>query len=165
MVCDFGHQFFFHRHNTVLVSPWLFCIDKWHAEILYGCPGLNMFKWVVAGGIFLKDEVEQQQHVYFKSKVFTITDTGRRPPQCIDIAPKKMMVWQKELIAHALQGMKCMHVFLYSLSCLCSANSWPNGGIVSVVPIDDQMAIKASDWVIFQRSSSELLTLIKSNQI
>ena len=48
--------------------------------------------WVVAGGIFLKDEVEQQQHVYFKSKVFTITDTGRRPPQCIDIAPKKMMV-------------------------------------------------------------------------
>jgi hypothetical protein len=46
---------------------------------------------VVAGGIFLKDEVEQQL-VYFKNKVFTITDTGRRPPQCIDIAPKKMMV-------------------------------------------------------------------------
>jgi hypothetical protein len=32
--------------------------------------------WVVAGGIFLKDEVEQQQLVYFKNKVFTITGTG-----------------------------------------------------------------------------------------
>jgi hypothetical protein len=47
---------------------------------------------VVAGGIFPKDEVEQQQLMYFKNKVFTITDTGRRTPQCIDIAPKKMMV-------------------------------------------------------------------------
>jgi hypothetical protein len=47
---------------------------------------------VVAGGICPKDEVEQQQLMYFKNKVFTITDTGRRPPQCIDIAPKKMMV-------------------------------------------------------------------------
>jgi hypothetical protein len=36
------------------------------------------FKWVVAGGIFLKDEVEQQL-VYFKNKVFTITDTGWPP--------------------------------------------------------------------------------------
>jgi hypothetical protein len=32
-----------------------------------------------------------------------------------DIAPKKMMVWQKELIVLALQGMKFMHVFFYSL--------------------------------------------------
>ena len=55
--------------------------------------GLNIFKWVVAGGIFPKDEVEQQQLMYFKNKVFTITDTGWQPPQCIDIAPKKMMVW------------------------------------------------------------------------
>ena len=35
--------------------------------------------------------------------------------QCIDIAPKKMMVWQKELIVLALQGLKFMHVFFYSL--------------------------------------------------
>ena len=70
---------------------------------------------MVAGGIFPKDEVEQQQLMYFKNKVFTITDTGWRPPQCIDIAPKKMMVWQKELIVLALQGMKFMHVFFYSL--------------------------------------------------
>jgi hypothetical protein len=28
------------------------------------------------GGIFLKDEVEQQQLLYFKNKVFTITGTG-----------------------------------------------------------------------------------------
>jgi hypothetical protein len=49
--------------------------------------------------------------VYFKNKEFTITDTGWWPPQCIDIAPKKMMVWQKELIVLALQGMKFMHVF------------------------------------------------------
>jgi hypothetical protein len=34
--------------------------------------GLNIFKWVVAGGIFPKDEVEQQQLMYFKNKVFTI---------------------------------------------------------------------------------------------
>jgi hypothetical protein len=81
------------------------------------------FKWVVAGDIFLKDEVEQQL-VYFKNKVFTITDTGWRPPQCIDIAPKKMMAWQKELIVLALQGMKFMHVF-FKLS------------IVSAVPIQD----------------------------
>jgi len=40
-----------------------------------------------------------------------------------------------------------------------------NDDTVSVVPIDDQRAIKASDWVIFQRSSSELLTLINWNQI
>ena len=52
-------------------------------------------------------------------------DTGWRPPQCIYIAPKKMMVWQKELIVHALQGMKFVHVFSNSLSCLCSANSGP----------------------------------------
>jgi hypothetical protein len=33
---------------------------------------------VVAGGIFPKDEVEQQQQLmYFKNKVFTITATGR----------------------------------------------------------------------------------------
>ena len=38
--------------------------------------GLNIFKWVVAGGIFPKDEVEQQQLMYFKNKVFTIADTG-----------------------------------------------------------------------------------------
>jgi hypothetical protein len=38
--------------------------------------GLNIFKWVVAGGIFPKDEVEQQQLMYFKNKVFTITDNG-----------------------------------------------------------------------------------------
>ena len=159
MVCNFGHQFFFFTDikQFLLAHGYVALTNDRLSRSEY-------FKWVVAGDIFLKDEVEQQL-VYFKNKVFTITDTGWRPPQCIDIAPKKMMVWQKELIAHALQGMKCMHVFLYSLSCLCSANSWPNGGIVSVVPIDDQMAIKASDWVIFQRSSSELLTLIKSNQI
>ena len=80
---------------------------------------------MVAGGIFPKDEVEQQQLMYFKNKVFTITDTGWQPPQCIDIAPKKMMVWQKELIVLALQGMKFMHVFFYSLYCVCSANSGP----------------------------------------
>jgi hypothetical protein len=57
--------------------------------------------------------------------MFTITDTVWWPPQCIDIVPKKMMVWQKELIVLALQGMKFMHVFLNSLSCLCSANSGP----------------------------------------
>jgi hypothetical protein len=109
----FWTPIFFHMHNTVFVSPWLCCIDKWHAESLLGCPGLNIFKWVVAGGIFLKDEdeVEQQQLVYFKNKVFTITDTGWRPPQCMDIGPKKMMVWQKELIVHALQCMKFMHIF------------------------------------------------------
>jgi hypothetical protein len=39
-------------------------------------PGLNIFKWVVAGGIFPKDEVEQQQLMHFKNKVFIITDTG-----------------------------------------------------------------------------------------
>ena len=38
--------------------------------------GLHIFKWVVAGGIFPKDEVEQQLLMYFKNKVFTITDTG-----------------------------------------------------------------------------------------
>jgi hypothetical protein len=41
-------------------------------------------------------------------------------------------------------------------------NSGPNVGIV--VPIDDQTwlqgAIKASVWVIFQRSSAELLIVI-----
>jgi hypothetical protein len=45
----------------------------------------------------LKDKVEQKQLVYFKNKVFTITDTGWWPPQCIDIVPKKMMVRQKSL--------------------------------------------------------------------
>jgi hypothetical protein len=36
------------------------------------------FQWVATGGIFLKGQVEQQQQqlVYFKNKVFTITDTG-----------------------------------------------------------------------------------------
>jgi hypothetical protein len=62
--------------------------------------------WNSSHCIFLKDEVEQQQLVYSKNKVFTITDTGWQPPQYIDIAPKKKMVWQKELIVFALQGMK-----------------------------------------------------------
>ena len=112
---QFWTPFLYYTHKTVLLSPWSGCIDKWHAKSLYGCTGLNIFKWVVAGGIFPKDEVEQQQLMYFKNNVFTITDTGWRPPQCIYIAPKKMMVWQKELIVLALQGMKFMHVFLYSL--------------------------------------------------
>jgi hypothetical protein len=30
---------------------------------------------VLLSGIFSKDEVEQQQLMYFKNKVFTITDT------------------------------------------------------------------------------------------
>jgi hypothetical protein len=114
-----GMQFWtpivFYRHKTVLVSPWLCCIDKWHAESLEGCPGLNIFKWVVAGGTFPfpKDEVEQQQLVYFKNKVITITDTAWRPPQCIDIVPKKMMVWQKELILflHCRVWNLCMFFF------------------------------------------------------
>ena len=46
--------------------------------------------------------------------------------QCINIAPKKMMVWQKKLIVLALQRMKVMHVFfLFSISVLCNANSRP----------------------------------------
>jgi hypothetical protein len=145
---------------------------------------------VVAGGIFPKDEVEQQQLMYFKNKVFIITDTGWRlpqcidiaylpttqawrplasappecgsfrpvsrfspipvcpgsfcphwPPQCIDIAPKKMMVWQKELIVLALQGMKFMHVDIFSTllkrttlyyrsyivyTCIVIVSSWQN---------------------------------------
>jgi hypothetical protein len=64
-----------YRHKTVLVSPWLYCIDKWHAESLQDCPGLNIFKWVAAGGIFPKDEVEQQL-MYFKNKVFTISSSS-----------------------------------------------------------------------------------------
>jgi hypothetical protein len=30
----FWTPFYFDRHNTVLVNPWLCCIDKWHAESL-----------------------------------------------------------------------------------------------------------------------------------
>ena len=59
MVFNFGHQFFFTDIKQFLLAH-----------------GLNFFKWVVAGGIFPKDEVEQQQLMYFKNKVFTITDTG-----------------------------------------------------------------------------------------
>jgi hypothetical protein len=44
---------------------------------------------LLSNGHFPKDEVEQQQLMHFKNKVFIITDTGWRPPQCIDIAPKK----------------------------------------------------------------------------
>ena len=119
---QFEHKFFFTDIKQFLLAHGYCCIDKWHAESLWGCPGLNIFKWVVAGGIFPKDEVEQQQLMYFKSKVFTIIDTGWRPPQCIDIAPKKMMVWKKELIVLALQGIKFMHVFfliLYIVSMQC----------------------------------------------
>jgi hypothetical protein len=65
---------------------------------------MNISAKISCNPIFPKDEVEQQQLMYFKNKVFTITDTGWQPPQCIDIAPKKMMVWQKELIVLALQG-------------------------------------------------------------
>ena len=45
------------------------------------------------------------------------SDTGWRPPQCIDFVPKKMMVWQKELIVHAQQGMKFMHVYFLIIYC------------------------------------------------
>jgi hypothetical protein len=56
-----------------------------------------------------------------------ILRTKCSPSQPLDDDPtKKMMAWQKELIVLALQGMKCMHVFfLFSISCLCSANSGP----------------------------------------
>jgi methylmalonyl-CoA mutase cobalamin-binding subunit len=54
MVFNFGHQIFFTDIKQFLLAH-----------------GLNIFKWVVAGGIFPKDEVEQQQHMYFKNKVFT----------------------------------------------------------------------------------------------
>jgi hypothetical protein len=55
---DFGHQFFFTDIKQFLLAH-----------------GLNIFKWVVAGVKFPKNEVEQQQLMYFKNKVFTITDT------------------------------------------------------------------------------------------
>jgi hypothetical protein len=44
MVFNFGHQFFFTDIKQFLLAH-----------------SLNIFKWVVAGGIFPKDEVEQQQ--------------------------------------------------------------------------------------------------------
>jgi hypothetical protein len=74
---------------------------------------------VVAGGIFPKDEVEQQL-MYFKNKVFTITDT---------------MYWYCTKEDDGLtEGAYCsctagyeMYAcfFLFSISCLCSANSGP----------------------------------------
>ena len=55
MVFNFGHQFYFADIKQFLLAH-----------------GLNIFKWVVAGGKFPKNEVEQQQLMYFKNKVFTI---------------------------------------------------------------------------------------------
>ena len=63
-----------------------------------------------------------------------ILRTKCSPSQTLDDDPHNVwilhqrrwcMVWQKELIVLALQGMKFMHVFLNSLSCLCSTNSGP----------------------------------------
>ena len=110
MVCDFGHQFFFTDIKQFLLA---------HGYIALTNDMLKAYKvaqvWIFLSGwlqeAYFLTKVEQQQLVYFKNKVFTITDTGWRPPQCIDIAPKKMMVWQKELIVLALQGMEFMYAF------------------------------------------------------
>jgi hypothetical protein len=114
-----GMQFWtpilFYRHKTVLVSPWLYCIDKWHAKSLQGCPGLNIFKWVVAGGIFHKDEVEQQL-MYFKNKVFTITDTMYR------YCTKEDDGLTEGAYCSCTAGFEIYACFfLFSISCLCSA--------------------------------------------
>jgi hypothetical protein len=74
MVCNFGHQFFFTDIKQFLLAHGYVTLTNDMLKALYGCPGLNIFKWVVVGGIFPKDEVEQL--MYFKNKVFTITDNG-----------------------------------------------------------------------------------------
>ena len=82
---------------------------------------------MVAGGIFPKDEVKQQQLMYFKNKVFIITDNGWRPPQCIDIAPKIEDDGLTEgAYCSCTAGYEIYACFaLFSISCLCSANSGP----------------------------------------
>jgi hypothetical protein len=67
------------------------------------------------GAYFLKTKSNNNNLCILRTKCSPSQTLDDDSPQCIDITPKKMMVWQKELLVLALQGMKFMHVFLYSL--------------------------------------------------
>jgi hypothetical protein len=65
MVCDFGHQFYFTDIKQFLLA---------HGYVALTNDMLKAYK--IAQEAYFLTKVEQQQLVYFKNKVFTITDTG-----------------------------------------------------------------------------------------
>ena len=116
---------FFNRHKTVLVSPWLCCIDKYM---------LKAYK-VAQFWIFLSGWLQETYFLKTKSnnKHLCILKTKCSPSQTLDDEPHNVYILHQKddgltegAYCSCTAGYEIYACFsLFSISCLCSANSGP----------------------------------------